>query len=303
MFKPLKSVLDVECSMFYRVTDTTPKSVNLLQWLKDTTYLPQQNQVRAIADTEKQKEAKVKLMPGITPSGIFSKRGNSHLLKHTGLIAIDIDKKDNPDVEDFAALRNQLSKIPCVAYAALSVSGNGCWLLIPIAYPERHKEHFEFLEELFRKTLGLIIDDACKDVARLRFYSHDRGGRFNHKAKATRGIKKPQSVKPKHYQPKTFSGGDLPPWEQYNQSDEIFNLLQKHGWQIDHETSLKVRFTRPGKNGGTSACFHRGKRVFYVFTSSTEFKADKPYKPFSVYAILEHGGDKDKARTALSRGR
>ena len=67
----------------------------------------------------------------------------------------------------------------------------------------------------------------------------------------------------------------------------------------------EIKLTRPGKNPGEgiSATFgHKGRRIFHVFTSSAPpFEANRGYAPFTVYALLEHGGDFAAAASDLRR--
>jgi hypothetical protein len=167
--------------MVVNATSTDTFTVNLLALLKSDTYLALQNTVREAATEEARKRAKL-CMPGIMPSGTFSHRGSRFLLKHTGLIAIDIDQKQNEQIAHYKDLKNQISKLINVAYCGRSVSGSGYWLLIPIAYPEKHKLHFRYIEAFF-KSGGIIVDPGCSDVCRLRFYSYDPDAYYNHKAK------------------------------------------------------------------------------------------------------------------------
>jgi|GEM_PF-5900727 len=44
------------------------------------------------------------------------------------------------------ALKEQLFHIENVAYAGLSASGKGFFLIIPIAFPKRHKEQFAAIQ-------------------------------------------------------------------------------------------------------------------------------------------------------------
>ena len=94
----------------------------------------------------------------------------------------------------------------------------------------------------------------------------------------------------------------LSPWEDYNKRGSVEELLQKHGWDIVNRQGSRIFFRRPGANSLTSANFHTEKRVFYVFTTSSQFE-NKGYSPFAVYAILECNGDfKDATRKLAAQG-
>lgn len=178
----LNSVLNVEVSCFANYTSPNkPKPVNLLLWLLSKKYQIETEYIREIVNKKERDMLKAKL-PAITPSGMFSKRTDQALIKHSGLLQFDIDFKDNQHIVNYRKLKQQLCNIINVAYCGLSVSGSGYWGLIPIAYPEKHREHFEGLKKVFKK-FEINIDPCCKDISRLRGYSFDPEGYFNHKAK------------------------------------------------------------------------------------------------------------------------
>ncbi|MDZ7718020.1 MAG: BT4734/BF3469 family protein [Balneolaceae bacterium] len=121
-------------------------------------------------------------LPAITPSGQFSYRSKEKLIEHSGLIQFDIDGKDHINIANFKALKEEISKIVNVAYVGLSVSGKGYWGLIPIKYPEKHKNHFKAMKNAFG-NYGIKLDDKPSHVASLRGYSYDPDAYFSHNAK------------------------------------------------------------------------------------------------------------------------
>ena len=67
-----------------------------------------------------------KSLPLITPGAVMeSGRAKENIKVRTGWVAIDIDAKGNESIYDWPDLRNQIAKIDYIAYAGLSVSGNG----------------------------------------------------------------------------------------------------------------------------------------------------------------------------------
>lgn len=98
-----------------------------------------------------------------------------------------------------------------------------------------------------------------------------------------------------------------PPFDDYNDrapADEILGILEGSGWRRVGQKGQNVHLCRPEKGGKqTSATFHLSQRVFFVFTSSSNFHPGKGYGPVSVYATLKHGGDlKAAARALLAEG-
>src|SRR5437762_321220 len=62
-------------------------------------------------------------------------------------------------------------------------------------------------------------------------------------------------------------------------------ILEPHGWRLDHTGGDEGYWTRPGKNRGTSATTNfRGNEKLYVFTSSTNLKQNRGYSKFAAFA-------------------
>jgi hypothetical protein len=174
------SILNKTVSGFADVRTTTPVDVNLLTWLTSDKYRQQVEAVREAGSKDERTKLKQKL-PCITPSGIFSKRNTAGLIKHSGLLCLDLDSHDNSHIENFSNLKEELSKIEYFAYVAQSVSGTGFYCLMPITQPQHHKEHFRAIQKDMARH-GVILDASGSDVTRLRFYSFDSTAFFNHHA-------------------------------------------------------------------------------------------------------------------------
>jgi len=103
-------------------------------------------------------------------------------------------------------------------------------------------------------------------------------------------IDKPDGVKSEdHYY-------DENPFVHYNGSGAGETVLLDHGWtKAKSGNSHYHYFTRPGKAKGISASFNRQTRLYFIFTSSTEFEPATGYNPATVLAKLQFGGDKKAA--------
>lgn len=137
--------------------------------------------VRAEADPARRKELKQQL-PAFMPSGVFTKKTADGLQEHSGFICIDIDAKDNADVDNFGRLKEFVYQVPQIAYCGLSVGGAGFFCLIPIADPAKRVEYFRAIERDFKRC-GIRIDRQCYNVNRLRFVSYDPAPYVNTAAK------------------------------------------------------------------------------------------------------------------------
>lgn len=105
---------------------------------------------------------------------------------------------------------------------------------------------------------------------------------FNQKIK----VERPETVKSEeHYY-------DENPFAHYNGSPGAESILLDHAWSNAGGNSHYRYFTRPGKDSGISASFNRQTRLYFIFTSSTEFEPDRGYHPASLLAQFQFGGDK-----------
>ena len=164
--------------MFSGYTDSKPiGEISLSDFLLRPLYKEKVEEIRREKDKARRRELKAKL-PAVTPSGIFSKRSNAGLIRHSGFICIDIDGDQNPDINDWEALKSNISDFQGLWCAGLSVSGNGVFLIIKIKYPEKHLRHFHAIDGDLQ-TRGIAVDAACKDVARLRGASYDANPFYN----------------------------------------------------------------------------------------------------------------------------
>lgn len=93
------------------------------------------------------------------------------------------------------------------------------------------------------------------------------------------------------------------PGDDYNTRTTWADILTPHGWQAVWKlNSGGIGWRRPGKTVGISATTGRNDGDnLYVFTTSTEFEAERPYSKFAAYALLEHGGDYSAAAKQLRR--
>ena len=173
----MESEKKINVSYFDNYNDTKPVEVELSQHLFSSRWKKQVEVIRREPDKEERNKLK-SLLPCITPSGIFKTRCSSGIIRHSGLICIDIDGKDNPCVNDWEALKTTISHLPGLWYAGLSVSGNGIFALFRIQYPERHQEHFSAISADM-ENLGIVVDKSGKDICRLRGVSYDEHPVFN----------------------------------------------------------------------------------------------------------------------------
>ena len=123
-------------------------------------------------------EAKRKL-PCFTPSGTFERRTLAGLRQHSGIVALDLDARQNPGV-DLSATKTLLAADP-TTYACFASSG-GVGLCVLVRIPaENHTNSFHSLKVYYKQAYGLVVDDL-RDVSRLRFVSYDLALYLNEQA-------------------------------------------------------------------------------------------------------------------------
>lgn len=171
--------------------------------------------VRAVQAKDERKRLKLGTLPAAAFSGTFSRRANDALLAHSGFVCLDFD-----DVADPRTLRDQLAQHPHVAVAWVSVSGTGVKALVPVEIvdpgtgecrtPADDAEHKAACAEVFALFPDASLDQACKDVARLCYVSHDPDLRTTPEAPpvTVKLVQKAEEAAPSPSMPKM--GDDVP---------------------------------------------------------------------------------------------
>lgn len=222
-------------------------------------------------------------LPGIIFGGTFTQRKAESLQNHSGLICIDAD-----DVPDPATMVATVGADPHCALAFVSPTGTGAKFVIrvPISDAEGHKERtFPAVAAYLSKTYGLIADDACNDVVRLCYASHDPNAVLNLNANML-PVPVGPPVSASHSGP---SGGPITPGEDYNERGDVASLLRKHGWSSSDE----VHWTRPGKSSGTSATLGNVEgppRCLWVFDGALSTEVDG----FTVQRQMKYSATAEK---------
>jgi hypothetical protein len=182
-------IFDNTISVYQGVTDNIGKPMPLRDFLFDERLKDEILRIRSIDDKARRNALK-RTLPCATISGVFSpSRKAENLQRHSGLICLDIDGQDNPAITDWENLKSQLSVLSQIAYCGLSLSGHGLFLIVPVAYPSCHRQHFLQLCEDFH-GMGITLDRNCGDVCRLRTMSYDANPYVNERALIYNKVKK-----------------------------------------------------------------------------------------------------------------
>lgn len=190
------SIFDVKCSVYRSAKDrigtgdmTIAEFLLGERWKEPVLRL--RDMVAEYGPLEAKKHEDYKLtkqqLPGATLSGLFSRRKGDCLIQHTGFVAIDIDLGDNTSIGNFGTILRTLRHRAEVAMYMRSCSGTGYFALIPLAYPEHHKEQFRALQKEYA-AMGIVLDNACSDITRIRFASYDEYPYVNEQAIPYMGV-------------------------------------------------------------------------------------------------------------------
>lgn len=195
-----------QVSVYNGVKDNIGVVTTLASFLTATNHISDIQAARAMPDKEQRNSIKKK-MPQAVIAGVCSPTRKAENTTPNGLICVDIDAQDNPNINDWQDLKNQLSVIPEIAYISLSFSTNGLFLIIPIEHPEKFCYHFLQLEQDF-DAMGIVIDHACSDICRMRTMSHDPQPYINQHARSYKRMYVPQPLTIKQVKNYDYDGDD-----------------------------------------------------------------------------------------------
>jgi len=292
-----------EVSFFRSVTDTLPRR-ECLPWTALRERLTRHLRVRDKGQAPC--FSPVRYRPGAS-------RGSDGVEAVT-LAVLDFDH--DCDAQRLRAFLER-ERLACVLYSTFNHTPDAPHLraVVPLSQrvpAGRWRDIASGLHAFFAQS-GCIPDPACTDPARLFYLPSARPG-APVLAEACDGRHlDPEELEPREVVDAPGRSASEPggsrPGDVYNEWGDVLSLLESHGWTVHERRGPggTVYLTRPGKDprDGISATFGRdGRRILYVFSSNAPpFEAGKGYTPFTVYALLEHGGDfASAARVLASQG-
>lgn len=138
-----------------------------LQSIREGDYQDIVLPVRATQDSDRRKFLKDQL-PSVTVSGVFSSRYDKNLVKHSGFIAVDVDKLGI----NAEAFKDMIAADPYTYAAFTSVSGMGVCIIVQIE-PDRHRDAYLGLAKYYLDKYRQPIDPTGVNPSRPRFISYD----------------------------------------------------------------------------------------------------------------------------------
>src|SRR5262249_53837057 len=128
-----------------------------------------------LKETGSRKEAKKavdslkKQLPGVTPSGQFSRRAGDALVQHSGIYCADLDFLGT----QIEPVRRQLrSSMHVLALFRSPTDGLKAWVKISDD-PKHYRDSIRAVAKHIFELTGAVIDQSCTDVSRLCFVSFD----------------------------------------------------------------------------------------------------------------------------------
>lgn len=93
------------------------------------------------------------------------------------------------------------------------------------------------------------------------------------------------------------------PGDDFNERGDVIPILEKAGWRIVCTHGEAIHLRRPHKDRGSiGATWNYIPDQLYVFTTNAyPFEHERSYKPFAIYAFLEHDRDFSAAAKELAR--
>lgn len=173
-----------ECSFFkHPVSNTLPsRKVNLIDvyyLIRGNAYKEQTSKLRSLTDFKIARAFKAKAFDYVCFSGVFKKRNNKALIKHSGLLTIDFDHISNIDSLKKTLLQDQYFETELLF---VSPSGDGLKWIIPMDIKiTKHQNFFKAVSSYIQQTYQLEVDQSGKDISRACFIPHDTAVYINPK--------------------------------------------------------------------------------------------------------------------------
>jgi hypothetical protein len=93
---------------------------------------------------------------------------------------------------------------------------------------------------------------------------------------------------------------DKTPWGEFRNTHTALEILEANGWRVVGKNAKYTYLKRPGDTDAkTSGVIFNDTGLFWPWTTSTQFDAERPYDAFQCFVVLECNGDFDSAYQQL----
>ena len=219
--------------------------------------------LRSAIPQEEYRRIKRESIPCVTISGTFDHRDSKGLVKHSGLMQVDIDK-----VEDYDSIFDKICKDTYTYVCFRSPGGKGIKAIVKVnPSAETHRDQFKALEIYYQKQLGVKIDSQCIDLSRCMLLSYDPNLFCNPRSDVFEEVYVPPKISRDKTQPigKVPLSMPLTPDDPHEVMERIIASLEKQ--QIDFTSTyadwIKVGFALCATFGeGGKGYFHSISRIY-----------------------------------------
>ena len=239
-------------------------------------------------------------LPAVTLSTICKGgHGAKNAVEHSGIYQVDIDLKDNADLEQHRAkIKKSLMRKAAQVVGFFDSPSGGLKVLVAVNHrsldKDEHEHAFKLANDSIREATGvdLEIDRACKNLTRACFLSHDPDAWTN---SLVIPLDYTEPTEPAREEPRTAhelqaptnstgSGAGLQPMGAYNQSLDFEDLLRGLNW-------TKTRDGGWLRDGGTSprSASWSGKSLYIFSDGAHPFEQNKSYTPADIFAVCVLG--------------
>lgn len=157
-----------------KVPQRTMSLLEVAQLIESTAYMSQTQALRMLDDEAKARMYKGSHFPYITPAGVFSYCNDQSLLKHSGVLCMDLDH-----VGDVDGLKRKLiaDRLFQTLMAFRSPSGDGLKWFVRIDLGKcGHRQWFDAVRNYLMATYGLSekqVDPSVRNESRACFLCYD----------------------------------------------------------------------------------------------------------------------------------
>lgn len=170
-------------SLFHRASDATgageTTAADAVAMIRSDRHRDRVKYIRRCiieGDDDAMAEAKHQL-EAVTWSGTFARRQANACTAYSRLVCIDIDGKDNPDL-DPVECRDEWADRTVAAFVSPSGAGVKLIFKTEATHASEHKSAFAGCKSVVMSA-GLVVDESGSDVSRLCFMSWDPGATYN----------------------------------------------------------------------------------------------------------------------------
>ena len=138
-------------------------------------YMPETEQLRSITDDEKAREFKGQNLDYVTPSGIFSYCSDNSLVRHSGVLCIDLDYLGDEVERLFQLLIHEAMFETLLLFGSPRGAGLKWFIHIDLVRCD-HRTWFTAVRNYLMHTYHLEdkqVDKACGNPSRACFLCHD----------------------------------------------------------------------------------------------------------------------------------